>query len=452
VNGVERSIFKTCDIRGVYGHDLDEGTAYLLGRAVGSRSTGKRVVVASDLRPSSPVLCRSLVNGLLRSGADVVDLGEIPTPAMYYAKEQLNAHGGVMVTGSHSPARYNGFKIMIGDMPITPAELDALRSAMESGEFADGLGSYTRADLTQDYEAALLEAFPLHTARHVVVDAGNGSNWYLVPRLLEERSQRVERLYCTPDGTFPNRDPNPSQAANLASLRERVLSTGAELGVAYDGDGDRVILVDGRGRVQPADRTLVLLVRHLLREAPGASVVYDLKSSSIVAEEVTAAGGVPIMERPGHTFIKGRLLAENAILAGELSGHYFFRATRGDDALYATLLFLHVLDRLDATLAEAIDTVPAYPSTPDIRVPCSAERARPIFAELQEGLADYSISTLDGVRVQFPDGWALVRQSVTEPVITLRFEAHSREALEEIQHQVREASPLLNHLLFDNGQ
>ncbi len=452
MNGVERSIFKTCDIRGIYGHDLDEGTAYLLGRAVGSQSRGGSVVVGSDLRTSSPVLSRSLVNGLLRSGADVIDLGQVPTSLTYYAKRRLQAHGAVTVTASHNPARYNGFKLMIGDEPITPLELDALRMAMECSGFAEGLGRYSRADLTQEYQAALLDAFAIRSARHVVVDAGNGSNWYLAPELLEACGQRVDRLYCTPDGTFPNRDPNPVQAANLMSVRETVLASGAELGIAYDGDGDRVILVDGRGRVQPADRTLVLLVRHLLRSNSGATVVYDLKSSSIVAEEIAAAGGVPVMERSGHTFIKSRLLAERALLAGELSGHYYFRELGGDDALYATLLMLQVLDALGATFAEAIDTVPAYPITPDIRVACSAERARPILDQLQAGLAEYPISLQDGVRVQFPEGWALVRQSVAEPLITLRFEAHSREALEEIQHQVRDASPLLNHLLFDNGQ
>jgi phosphomannomutase/phosphoglucomutase len=453
VNGVERSIFKTCDIRGIYGHDLDEGTAYLLGRAVGSQSRGQRVVVGADLRPSSPIMARSLVNGVLRSGADVVDLGQVPTSLFYYAKQRLQAHGAVMVTASHNPARYNGFKVMIGDLPISPDELDALRVTMESGEFAEGLGNYSRADLVDEYQDSLLQAFDLqHLARQVVVDAGNGSLWQLAPALLEARGQRVERLFCTPDGTFPNRDPNPAQATNLLDLRQRILATDAELGIAYDGDGDRVIFVDGRGRVQPADRTLVLFVRHLLPGAPGAGVVYDLKSSSIVAEEVEAAGGVPLMERSGYSFIKRRLLAEEALLAGELSGHYFFQALGGDDALYATLLLFQVLDKLGATFAEAIDTVPAYPITPDIRIPCSAERAKRLLDELQAAFAEYPVNTRDGVRIQFTDGWALVRQSVTEPLVTLRYEAHSREALEEIQHLVRESSPTLHALLVSIGQ
>ncbi|MHB1293583.1 MAG: phosphomannomutase/phosphoglucomutase [Anaerolineae bacterium] len=441
------SIFKTCDIRGTYGQDLNEDTAYRLGRAVSTRPQGRHVVVGGDLRVSTPALKAALIEGLLRGGAHVVDLGLLPTPAFYLGKRSLGAPAGVMVTASHNPARYNGFKLMIGDLAITPEDLQTLAGEMAVGAFSEGEGSLTEVDVLPTYREMLCRAFPGLRKRRVVVDAGNGSLWALAPEVLRRLGQDVVELYCTPDGSFPNRDPNPAVPSHLGDLRARVTAAGADLGVAYDGDGDRVIFVDERGRVQPADRALVLFVRRLLAHHPGAAVVYDLKSSSVVAEELLARGGRPLMERSGHAFIKRRLLEEGALLGGEISGHYFFGELGGDDALYATLYALAALDDLGCSLGEAMDTVPVYPITPDLRIPCPAEEAQRILAELEAGLADRPISHLDGVRVQFPEGWALARLSVTEPLITLRFEAHNEAALEAIQRAVRAASPSLARLM-----
>jgi len=445
------SIFKDCDIRGVYGSELNEETALLLGRAVGTKLEGRSVVVGGDLRPSTPSLKAALIEGLLASGAEVTDLGILPTPAFYFGKKRLGAYGGVMVTASHNPPRYNGFKLIFGDLPVIPEDLQAIARQMNLGEFIQGQGTYHQAEIMPDYIAFLCAAFPSLKAQHIVVDAGNGSLSLVAPQVLRQLGQKVEELYCIPDGTFPHRDPNPAIPSHLGDVCQRVLDVGAELGAAYDGDGDRVIFVDGRGRVQPADRTLVLFIRYLLRRHPGASVVYDLKSSSVVAEETLAAGGRPLMERSGHAFIKRRLLTEGAILGGEISGHYFFGELGGDDALYATLFLLKVLGDLNVSFAEAMDTVPAYPITPDLRIPCTAERARRILEELREVFSDYPLDTLDGVRIQFPRGWALARISVTEPLITLRFEAHSTEELQRIQGEVRQRSPLLDQLLSEAG-
>jgi len=297
-----------------------------------------------------------------------------------------------------------------------------------------------------------VEAFPALQSHHVVVDAGNGCLWSVAPTVLRQAGQQVTELFCTPDGTFPNRSPNPAVPEHLQALQAQVVQVAADFGAGYDSDGDRVIFVDGRGRVQPADRTLVLFIWYLLRQQPGAVVVYDLKSSSVVADEVRAAGGQPLREKSGHAFIKARLLAERAILGGEISGHYFFGALGGDDALYATLLLIQVLDDLGVSFAEAMDTVPVYPITPDLRLPCPKERAQRILDELAAVFAEYPIDTLDGVRVQFPNGWALARISVTEPLLTLRFEAHSQEALQEIQAQVLHRSPLLAELYTEQDR
>lgn len=445
------SIFKDCDIRGIYGHELDEDTALRLGKALSRHLAGRAVVVGGDLRPSTPPLKGALVEGLVWGGCHVIDVGAVPTPALYYAKRALGAPGAVMVTASHNPARYNGFKLMIGDRPVTPETLRDLARAMAEGAFGPGVGSVRAEHVIAGYADALVRAFPGLSRRRLVVDAGNGSMWDVAPDVLRRAGQEVVPLFCTPDGSFPHRNPNPAVPAHLTALCERVRAAGADLGIAYDGDGDRVVFVDERGAVQPADRVLVLFLRHALEGRPGGAVVYDLKASSVVAEETLAAGGRPLMEKSGHAFIKARLLDEGAVLGGEVSGHYFFGELGGDDALYATLYYLRVLDAAGASAAQALSSVPAYAITPDIRVACPPEEADAILAELERGLSDRPIDRLDGVRATFDHGWALARRSVTEPLITLRFEAHTAEELARIQERVRAASPRLARLLADAG-
>ncbi len=445
------SIFKDCDIRGVYGEELDENTGLRLGKALSRNLAGRLVVVGGDLRPSTSALKGALVEGLVWGGCHVIDVGHVPTPALYYAKRALDAHGAVMVTASHNPARYNGFKLMIGDRSVTPETLDDLARVMAEGAFVPGLGTVRESAIAAAYAGALVRAFPGLSRRRVVVDAGNGSMWDVAPDVLRRAGQSVEPLFCEPDGSFPHRNPNPAIPAHLAALRQRVCEVGAELGIAYDGDGDRVVFVDERGEVQPADRVLVLFLRHALAEHPGGGVVYDLKASSVVAEETQAAGGRPLMEKSGHAFIKARLLDEGAVLGGEVSGHYFFGAIGSDDALYATLYYLRVLDAMGLSPSRALATVPAYPITPDIRVACPPEEAEAILAELERGLSDRPIDRLDGVRARFEHGWALARRSVTEPLITLRFESHTAEELAHIQERVRAASPRLARLLARSG-
>lgn len=437
------SIYKACDIRGLYGTELNERTAFSLGRAVGTRFQNQLVAVGGDLRTSTPILLDNLIQGLLQSGANVVNFGLVPTPVFYFGKDQCQARAGIMVTASHNPPQYNGFKVILGDLPVLPEDLQSLASEIEAEQFSSGQGSYRPQTVDDAYVESLESAFQGLNKRHIAVDAGNGSFWQLAPRVLSELDQDVIPLFCTPDGSFPNRNPNPSTNECLGALQTLVRSQHADLGVAFDGDGDRVVFVDETAQVLPADRILVLFIRSLLRRYPGARVVYDLKSSSIVANEIAAAGGVAIMERSGHAFIKRRLMTEEALLGGEVSGHYFYGSLNRDDALYATLLLLQVLDELHLSLAQAIATIPAYPITPDIRLSCKSDQAQLIIDQVAQAFNAYPQDRTDGVRVMFPTGWVLARVSVTEPVITLRFEAHTERDLVALQETVRQASPLL---------
>ena len=444
------SVFKACDIRGVYGEELDDRFALGLGRAIGTKSNGGTLVVGGDVRPSTRALKSSLIDGLVRAGCDVIDIGTVATPVFYYALRHLGANGGVMVTASHNPPHYNGFKLMLGPLPVAGADLLALQRLIEAGgPYRQGDGAVEYRDVVSEYEASLVRQFEPHgMAGPVVIDAGNGCLGEIAPRVLRSLGHDVSELYCELDGTFPNRSPDPAEEANLRDLKQRVLEERASLGVAYDGDGDRVIFVDERGLALPADRLFVLFVRDRLCKWPGSTVVYDIKCSSVVAEEIERVGGAALMRKSGHAFIKRSLLEEDAVLGGENSGHYFFRELGGDDALYATLLLLDILQGARTTLGRLMKTVPRYPITPDIRLPCPPDRARAVLNELETSFrGETEISKVDGVRVSWMDGWALARISVTEPLLTLRFEARTEERLAEIRRAVSERVPPLAELL-----
>ena len=444
------SVFKGCDIRGRFGRELTPEFALDLGRTVGTRLQGGRLLVGGDARPSTPLLKGALFQGLMETGCRVTDLGLIPTPAIYFAQGFLGIDPVVMVTASHNPPVYNGFKLMLGKWPITDTELAGLRQEMAAGAFRSGNGYWDSADVLDAYVANVAGFFPFGGNLKVAVDAGNGCLSRLAPDLLRRQGYRVVERYCDVDGRFPNRDPNPAVPDHLSGLAEHVVATQSDLGVAYDGDGDRVVFVDETGRIQPSDMILVLFLRHLLRFAstPGErTVVYDIKCSSVVADEARRLRGIPVIERSGHTFIKTTMLRSQAALAGEISGHFFFGALQRDDALYATLLLLRILEQAEAPLSALIDDIRHYPITPDLRLPCPAQDQSRILEQLRAAFADHDIATIDGVRVDFTDGWALARSSVTEPLITLRFEGHTPERLAEIQRLVRRRVPAIDRLM-----
>jgi phosphomannomutase/phosphoglucomutase len=447
------SIFKACDIRGRYGGDLTPQIAERLGRAVGTELGGRSVVVGGDLRPSTLPLKEALIGGLMGAGCRVLDAGIVPTPAFYFAKDLLETEGGVMVTGSHNPPGDNGFKITLGQWPITEGELASLRRHMELEDFTYGDGNSEHVDVIEPYKSFLESKFPVGGDLKVVVDAGNGCYSRIAPEVLSGLGYQVVELFCEPDGTFPGRPSNPAIAANLHTLCGTIVNTGADLGVAFDGDGDRVVFVDELGRVVASDHSVVLFARQLLRRGPG-EVVYDLKCSSVVPEQVRQAGGIPVMEKSGHAFIKTTLLRRGALLGGEISGHFFFGDIGRDDGLYATLFMLQLLNEAGRDLAALADTVPRYPNTPDIRLPCSIAEAQDIVQELEATFAQEAgvdVDALDGVRIVWPDGWALIRPSVTEPLISLRFEAHSERRLAQIQEAVVTRSPRLQKLMTSSN-
>ncbi len=440
------SIFKACDIRGVFGTELTVEHAAALGRALAARHSSPDVLVGGDGRLSTPVLKNALIRALAQSGKRVLDLGRVPTPAFYFARRRLGVPVGVMVTASHNPAADNGFKIVLGDLPITEAELAELAAAMESPaqHLSARVGAVARISILEDYAAFIKNLCPARGRRKLVIDGANGMLGPTAPAVCRALGYRVVELFSAVDGRFPHHPPNPAVAANLGALCVRVQETGADLGVAFDGDGDRVAFVDERGNPVENDRVIVLMARQALAARPGATIVYDQKCSEVVREEVIRCSGRPCMERSGYTFIKTALLQAGAAYAGELSGHHFFAETCGDDALLAALKLAQLVQAARVPLSQLVSAIPHYAITPDIRLPVEPGERDEILGALRQNLRGaVEIDTTDGVRARFEDGWGLVRASVTEPVITIRFEGKTPEALQRIMGAFRAAAPRL---------
>ena len=445
------SIYKDCDIRGVYGRELLDGDAYEIGRVIGTLVNERKshngdphyknqVIVGGDVRLSTSALKTRLIEGLQASGCDVLDLGLVPTPAFYYALKTRKPAGGVMVTASHNPPEYNGFKFMIGGAPADRAMIDELETRVRSRAYIDGAGGLEYADILPEYKKFISNALPAKRPLRIVVDCGNGAMSETAPAALTAAGYTVTKLFCEYDGSFPNRGPNPSEYECLTALGEAVCDTGADLGIAFDGDGDRVVFTDEQGRAVNSERSLVLFIRRYLITKP-APVVYDLKSSSIVRKEVVNLGGEPLMERSGHTYIKKRFLAHNAALAGEVSGHFFFRELGYDDGLYAALVMADILAEARKPMSELLSDVQILPITPDTRIDCDYDKQNGWLDKIREIGKNFYIDELDGVRVAFPYGWLLARKSVTAAQVTLRAEADTADDLNRIREMVVSAIP-----------
>jgi len=437
---VPASIFRAYDIRGVVGETLTPEIARLIGRAFGTEAWAcgeQSVVVGRDGRLSSESLAAALIEGLRESGRDVIDIGRVPTPVVYFATHYLNARSAVMVTGSHNPVNHNGFKLVLQGETLAEERIRQIYQRIRSADFAIGEGSYMQQDLISDYGACIHADTQLKRGLKVVVDCGNGVAGLLVPAQLRSLGCDVIELYCDVDGEFPNHHPDPSQPVNLQPLIAAVKQHGADVGLAFDGDGDRLGVVDSKGWVIWPDRLLMLYARHILKQHPGASVVYDVKSSRHLHRVIEQAGGQPLMWKAGHSLMKAKLKETGAVLAGELSGHIFFndRWYGFDDGLYAAVRLLEILAQDQRSSHEVFAELPDAVSTPEILVRMDEGEHFKLMQRLGQDmdLPGAQLILIDGVRAEFKDGWGLVRASNTTPSLTLRFEAQSEEALEQIK-------------------
>ncbi|MFQ5915075.1 MAG: phosphomannomutase/phosphoglucomutase [Nitrospinota bacterium] len=439
---INPAIFREYDIRGVVEEDLDVFTVRAIGRAIGTYlrvREGATFVVGRDVRVSSPAVRVSLIDGLRATGAQVSDVGIVPTPVLYFAAHHLKSDGAVMVTGSHNPPEFNGFKICRGMDSLAGEEIRSLIDIIESRRFAQGNGRAVRVEILPTYREMLASKFSFEGPLKVVVDAGNGTSGELAVQVLESFGHRAIPLYCEPDGNFPHHHPDPSEPGNLEDLIRTVRSEGADLGIAFDGDGDRLGVVDEQGRIVWPDDQMILFARDVLARRPGAPIVYEVKCSMNLTRAIEAAGGRPVMWKAGHSLIKKKLKEENAPLAGEFSGHTFFADEYFgyDDALYAALRLMDLRARAAAPLSGLLADVPPLHSTPEIKLGCPDNEKFRVIQGLQDRLeGKYPLITIDGVRADFGDGWALVRASNTTPVLTLRFEAASPERLETIRKEI----------------
>ena len=444
---IPASIFRAYDIRGIVDETLTEDVVYQIGRALGAEAEvrgQKTIVVARDGRHSSEALLASLTKGLLESGRDVLDIGLTPTPVLYFATHYLDAHSGIMITGSHNPAQYNGLKIVLDGETLAGEAIQALLHRIENQDFVAGEGSMQSAEIVPDYIRRISEDIPvtLGNALKVVVDCGNGVPGIVAPAILRAIGHDVIELYCDVDGDFPNHHPDPSQPENLQDLIDTVADEGADLGLAFDGDGDRLGVVDGEGNIIWPDRQMILFARDVLARNAGAKIIFDVKCTRLLSAEITASGGEPLMSQTGHSLIKAKMQESGALLAGEMSGHIFVRERwyGFDDAIYAAARLLEILINSAESPAEIFAALPGAVSTPELRLDMP-EEAHADFMQQILAAANFDnaeISTIDGLRVDFSDSWGLIRPSNTTPCLVLRFEGDDEAALETVKGQFRE--------------
>ncbi len=442
------TILREYDVRGIVGETLSEADALALGRAFGSvvagRSQGGAVAVGYDGRLTSPALEEALCQGLAACGLEALRIGRGPTPMLYFAVHHLGAAAGMMITGSHNPPDHNGFKMMLGSGPFYGEQIQELGTLAASGDFASGSGSTREAPVFDAYLERLAAEDPGDWPLSVAWDPGNGAAGEVLAALLPRLSGRHELMNGDIDGSFPNHHPDPSVAENLVQLQTAVNDGGLDLGLAFDGDGDRLGAVDEHGRILWADQLVALYAREVLAQSPGATIIADVKSSQVLFDEIARLGGQPLMWRTGHSLIKSKMAETGAPLAGEMSGHLFFadRYFGFDDALYAALRLLRVVAHSGISLGQLIDALPALVNTPELRFTVPEERKFDIVEEVRDRLADsdgIEVNAIDGVRVTNSDGWWLLRASNTQNVLVARCEGGDTAALERLKQGLAEA-------------
>jgi len=436
------TIFREYDIRGVAETELASPDVVQLGRGLGTllrRKKGPKINLGRDCRLSSTRLRDALLEGLNAAGCDVTDLGVVPTPLLYYSAVNLNADGAVMITGSHNPSEFNGFKTVCGSGTIHGDDIQEVRRIIESGAFETGSGTSRALDLSDSYVDCVASQFHFDRRIKVVVDAGNGTAGPLMHRLLERLNVDAIELFFEMDGRFPNHHPDPTVPANLAALEKTVRAHGADLGIAFDGDSDRIGAVDEHGNVIYGDMLMLIFGREILSRKPGATFIGEVKCSQVMYDELKRLGGNPIMYKTGHSLIKAKMKQEHAELAGEMSGHMFFadRYFGYDDALYAACRLMEIVSRSGKPLSAQVADLPKTVTTPEIRVDCPDESKFNIVAKVAARFrATHQVIDVDGVRVLFEHGWGLLRASNTQPVLVMRFEASDAAMLDRYRAEM----------------
>ncbi len=432
-------IFREYDIRGIAGKDMTAEDVELIGRGVGTylRTRGHtRLSVGRDCRTTSPGYAQKVISGLRAAGCDVTDIGVCPTPVFYFSIQHLKMEGGVMVTASHNPKEYNGFKLCIDLDSIHGEQIQEIRKIIEAGNFVHGDGALASADVTAAYRSFVENNINITRPLKVGVDAGNGTAGVVAVPILESFNCEVHALYCEMDGTFPNHEADPTVAKNMQDLIATVKSKGLDVGIGYDGDGDRIGIIDENGRMIYGDKLIIIFAREILSRQPGATFISEVKCSQVMYDDIRRHGGRAIMWKTGHSRIKQKMKEEKAALAGEMSGHMFFadRYFGYDDAIYASCRLLEILSNTGKKVSELIADVPETFSTPEIRVECPDAKKFGVVERVTEHFRKtHNIIDIDGVRVLFDDGWGLVRASNTQPALVLRFEALSEKRLQEIR-------------------
>jgi phosphomannomutase/phosphoglucomutase len=440
-------IFRAYDVRGRVGADINPDVFRQVGRAYASlvRSNGgRRIAVGQDNRESSAALKAGFIEGVRAAGVDIVDIGTVTTPILYFATAHWKLDGGANITGSHNPVDYNGVKMVHrGAAPLSEAEIQGLREAIERGTFGTGEGAVSRRDPRDDYFETIAKLVRLSRPLKVVADAGNGIAGVYGPPLLRRLGCEVIELHCESDGRFPNHLPDPEDPENVVDLQQKVVEVGADLGLAWDGDADRVGVIDERGRRHEADLILVLLARDLLQRHPGAKVVFDVKSSQVLVDDIKRHGGVPVMWKTGHSHLKRKMREDNILLGGEVSGHMFFAdGYYGvDDGILAACKIVEIAARHPGTVSSLFDSVPHLHATPELKALCpDADKFRVIDELARELKRRYETIDIDGARVLFPGGgWGLVRASNTNPYLTLRFEARTEPEIDAMKRVIYDA-------------
>lgn len=442
---MQAKIFREYDIRAVVDKEIFDEEVVLLGKAIGTYMAGcniKKITLGRDCRISANRYRELMLEGLLSTGLQIIDVGTCPTPLLYYSVWKYEAEGGVMITASHNPPEYNGFKILAGKTTIFGQEIQEIRKIAEGGRFTEGVGKVEKAEIVGPYIDYVSGIVNLVRPVRVALDAGNGTAGPVAVPLFQHLGARVIPLYCEMDGAFPNHEPDPTVPANLADLADLVVKEGLEGGLAYDGDSDRLGAVDEKGRPIYGDMLLTIFARSVLTTNPGATIISEVKSSKNLYDDIRKHGGNPIMWKTGHSLIKKKMAETGALLAGEMSGHMFFkhRWFGFDDGIYASARLAELMSQREKPLSVWLSDLPPVFNTPEIRVECPDEIKFSVVDEAKKILqAEYETIDVDGVRVTFPDGWGLVRSSNTQPVLVLRFEAESQQRLEEIRAIVEAA-------------